>query len=319
MAMHRFQNCVAAVLGALALTPPAFADDVLKIAAGQRGSWETGISELGQRAGIFKRRGLDLQIVYSQGSGETQQAVISGSVDIGIAVGTFGALGAYSKGGPIRAIGATMTGANDLFWYVRADSPIKSFKDTAGKTVAYSTNGSSTHLSVLAFRKHYGVEFQPVATGGPPGTFTQVMSGQIDVGWSVVPLVVQAVDEGKVRIIGTAGDLPSFRDQTIRLILTNTDTLQKRRAVLLRYLQAYRETVDWMYSDPAALTVYAEFAQLPLSVARRVRDDMIPKNDLNPDRLSGLDGLMPDAIGFKYLAAPLTPEQLKELFVFPLK
>ncbi len=310
---------IAALLGVLAFASPAFADDVLKIAAGQRGSWETGISDLGQRAGIFKRHGLELQIVYTQGSGETQQAVISGSVDIGIAVGSLGALGAFSKGAPVRAVGATMTGANDLFWYVRADSPIKTMKETAGKTVAYSTNGSSTHLSVLAFRKHYGIDFQPVATGSPPATFTQVMSGQIDVGWSVVPLVVQAVDEGKVRIIGTAGDIPSFRDQTIRLIVTNTDALKNRRAVLMRYLQAYRETVDWMYSDPAALTVYADFAQLPLSVAKRVRDDMIPKNDLNPDRLSGLDGLMADAVSFKYLAAPLSGEQLKELFAMPLK
>jgi NitT/TauT family transport system substrate-binding protein len=318
--MHRFAHGgVAAALVALLLAPPACADDVLKIAAGQRGSWETGISDLGQRAGIFKRHGIELQIVYTQGSGETQQAVISGSVDIGIAVGTFGALGAYAKGAPVRAIGATMTGANDLFWYVRADSPIRSFKDTAGKTVAYSTNGSSTHLSVLAFRKYYGVDFQQVATGSPPSTLTQVMSGQIDVGWSVVPLVVEAADAGKVRIIGTAGDIPSFRDQTIRLILVNAEGLQNRRALLLRYLQAYRETVDWMYSDPAALAVYAEFAQLPASVAKRVRDDMIPKRDLDPDRLSGLDGLMADAINFKYLGAPPTPEQLKELFAIPLK
>jgi len=316
--MHR-SACGVVVVMALLLAPSARADDALKIAAGQRGSWETGISDLGQRAGIFKRHRLELQIVYTQGSGETQQAVISGSVDIGIAAGTLGALGAYAKGAPIRAIGATMTGANDLFWYVRADSPIRSLKDTAGRTVAYSTNGSSTHLSVLAFRKFYGVEFQPVATGSPAATFTQVMSGQIDVGWSVVPLVVEAVDAGKVRIIGTAGDIPSFRDQTIRLIVANAETLQSRRAALLRYLQAYRETVDWMYSDPGALAVYAEFAQLPVTVAKRVRDEMIPKADLNPDRLSGLDRLMMDAINFKYLAAPLSQQQVQELFSVPLK
>src|ERR1700684_210031 len=108
--MHPFTLKVVAVLAA-GLTPAsaAFAGDTLKLAVGQRGSWETAISELGQTAGIFKRHGLDLQIVYTQGSGETQQAVISGSVDIGIAVGMFGAIGAYAKGAPIRAIGATMT------------------------------------------------------------------------------------------------------------------------------------------------------------------------------------------------------------------
>ena len=312
-------TAIAVAVTCVIASSAALAQDTLKLAVGQRGSWETAISELGQAAGIFKRHGLDLQIVYTQGSGETQQAVISGSVDIGIAVGMFGAVGAYAKGAPIRAIGASMTGANDLLWYVRAESPIKAMTDTAGKTVAYSTNGSSTHQSVLAFRKFYGVDLQPVATGGPPATFTQVMSGQIDVGWAVVPFAVEAADQGKVRIIAKAGDIPSFRDQTIRLIVTNVDALASRHAVLARYVQGYRETVDWMYSDPAALKAYAAFAQVPESVARRVRDDIIPKRDLDPDRLSGLDGLMADAVGFKYLVAPLTSEQAHELFGIPFQ
>src|SRR5215207_8613220 len=154
---RRLFNRLAAAL-CLLLPSVALAQDMLKVAVGQRGSWETGISDLGQQGGIFKKHGLDLQIVYTQGSGETQQAVISGSVDIGIAVGTFGALGAYSKGAPIRAIGATMTGGHDLLWYVKADSPIKTMKDAVGKSVAYSTNGSSTHLTVLAFRKHFDID-----------------------------------------------------------------------------------------------------------------------------------------------------------------
>ena len=318
--MHKIaMRGLAAAALCLALQSAALANDMLKVAVGQRGSWETGISDLGQQGGIFKKHGLELQIVYTQGSGETQQAVISGSVDIGIAVGTFGALGAYSKGAPIRAIGATMTGGSDLLWYVKADSPIKTMKDVIGKSVAYSTNGSSTHLTVLAFRKHFDIDFKPVATGGPPGTFTQVMSGQIDVGWAVIPFGIEAADQGQIRVIAKASDIPSFREQTIRLITTNVETLKNRREVLRRYLQAYRETVNWMYSDPAVLKMYAEFAKVPESVARRTRDDLMPKDDLDPDRLSGLQGLMADAVSFKYVPAVLTKKQIGELFVIPLK
>src|SRR6201996_6787291 len=111
----------------------ALADDTLKLAVGQRGNWDTSVSEVGQRAGIFKKHGLTLDIVYTQGAGETQQAVISGSVDIGIAAGVMGVMSAYSKGAPVRVIGAETTGAGDLYWYVKADSPIKSLKDTDGK------------------------------------------------------------------------------------------------------------------------------------------------------------------------------------------
>jgi len=104
--------CMATI--ALVTAEAVLAQDTLKIAVGQRGLWDTSISELGQRTGIFKKHGLVLEILYTQGGGETQQAVISGSVDVGIAVGIMGVLAAYSKGAPVRVIGAEMTGGADL-------------------------------------------------------------------------------------------------------------------------------------------------------------------------------------------------------------
>ncbi|MDT3683422.1 MAG: ABC transporter substrate-binding protein [Pseudorhodoplanes sp.] len=108
-----------------------------------------------------------------------------------------GVLGAYSKGAPVRVIGAETTGAADLYWYVKSDSPVKSLKDTAGKTLAYSTNGSSTHGIVTAFMKQFDLTAKPTATGGPPGTLTQVMSGQIDVGWAAPPFGLDQLDQNQ--------------------------------------------------------------------------------------------------------------------------
>src|SRR6202022_1471486 len=136
----------------------AQAQETLKIAAGQRGNWDTTIAEIGQLGGIFRKHGLVLEILWTQGGGETQQAVISGSVDIGVATGIMGVLSAFSKGAPGRIIGAETTAASDLFWYVPATSAIKSLKDTDGKTIAYSTNGSSTHGIVTAFIKQYDLK-----------------------------------------------------------------------------------------------------------------------------------------------------------------
>jgi NitT/TauT family transport system substrate-binding protein len=316
---HGILKGLVALAAVLSTSSALLAQDLLKLAVGQRGAWETAISEVGQEAGIFKKHSLTLDILYTQGAGETQQAVISGAADIGISVGTFGALGGFSKGAPIRVIGATMTGGNDLIWYVVADSPIKTMKDTAGKTVAYSTSGSSTHQTVLAFAKQFDVALRPTATGGPPSTFTQVMSRQVDVGWLVLPFGIEAADRGEIRFIAKASDIPHFRDQTIRVVMANADALAKRRDAFVRYMRGYREVLDWMYSDPAAVTAYAKWAKVPEAVAKRVRYDLTPKEDLNPDRLSGLDGLMSDAVTFKYMAAPLTPAQTKELFQIPFK
>ena len=53
-----------AVLAAGGLSPAA-ADDTLKLTIGQRGNWDTSVSEIGQRAGIFKKHGLVLEMVYT--------------------------------------------------------------------------------------------------------------------------------------------------------------------------------------------------------------------------------------------------------------
>jgi NitT/TauT family transport system substrate-binding protein len=137
--------------------------------------------------------------LYTSGSGETQQAVISGAVDVGAAVGTMGAMGAFTKGAPIRIIGAETTGGAD-YWYVVASSSIKTMKDTDGKTIAYSTNGASTHGVVMAFIKELNLKAKPVATGNPASTLTQVMTGQVDVGWGSPPFGIKEIDENKIRL-----------------------------------------------------------------------------------------------------------------------
>ena len=316
--MIRAGTFAIAMATTLAVATSALAQDRLKVAVGQRGVYENSVSELGQDKGFFKKHGLQLEILYTQGSGETQQAVISGSVDIGIGVGTHSVMGAFQKGAPIRAIGSTITGAYE-FWYVRADSPIKTFKDASDKTVAFSTTGSSTMMMVAAMQKQYGVKVKPTATGSPTSTYTQLMSGQIDVGWSAPPLAYQAVMDGRTRLLVPGRDIEAFRNQSIRIIAANANDLAKRNDVYARYLAAYRETIDWMYSDPTSIDAYAKWAEVTPELARKVRADFLPKEIVNPDRIDGLDAMMEDAVAYKLLTAPLTQEQLAVLFQRPGK
>jgi NitT/TauT family transport system substrate-binding protein len=307
-----------AALGLACALTAAHAQDTLKLAVGQRGNWDTSVAEVGQRAGIFKKHGLTLEILYTQGGGETQQAVLSGSVDVGVAAGIMGVLSAYSKGAPVRVIGAETTGASDLYWYVKSDSPIQSLKDTDGRTIAYSTNGSSTHGIVNAFMKQYDLKAKPTATGGPAPTLTQVMSGQIDIGWSAPPFGLDQLDAKQIRIVASGNDASAFKGQTVRLLITNTQTLQTRKPVIDRFMKAYRETIDYMYSDdPAMFKTYAEFVGIDMAKAKRTRDGFFPRAAVDPDKVVGLDTIVQDAVALKYTAAPLTKEQLSELIQIP--
>jgi NitT/TauT family transport system substrate-binding protein len=306
---------VLALVFAATLTPAA-AEDTVKVALGQRGNWETAASELGQNAGLFRKRGLELELLYTNGSAETLQAVISGSVDIGIGLGTSAVMGAFAKGAPLRAIGNASSGSSE-YWYVPADTPIQTMADANGKTIAYSTTGSSSHLIVLSLIKANSLFARAVATGSPAATFTQVMSGQIDVGWASPPFGLDAIADGKIRIVARGNDLAAFKDQTIRLIVANAGFLERRKDVAARFIQGYRDALDWMYSEPAALEAYAEFAKTSPEHAREVRDVFYPRDHLKVDFVKGLDAAMIDGIAFHYLAQPLAPAELDRLIAIP--
>ena len=44
---------------------------------------------------------------------------------------------------------------------------------------------------------------------------------------------------------------------------------------------------------------------------------LIPKEALQTDQVKGIDDIMADAVAQKFLSAPLTPDQLKELVQIP--
>src|SRR5262249_56200270 len=112
--------------GAGVLPAASHADDMLKLAVGAPNNWDSGLPDIGKRAGIFKKHGLNLDILYTNGGGETLQAVISGSVDIGIGAGTSGVLGAFAKGAPVRILLAGAPGARAPSWYVPPPPPLQS-------------------------------------------------------------------------------------------------------------------------------------------------------------------------------------------------
>ena len=317
------RNHLTALVCALALVPPlalsqAQAQDRLKVAIGQINNWENQAPTLGQDAGIFKKHNLVLENVGTQGAGETMQPVISGSADLGAGVGVAGVMRAFARGAPVRILLPAFTGTGDLYWYVRADSPLHSIKDiTASNTIAYSTSGSSSNNLVLAFIDELGVKGKPTATGGPPGTLTQVMSGQIDIGWAAPPFGLKDIKEGKIRIIARGSDIPSLHGQTVRAIIVNANALKEKHDAIMRFAKGYREAVDWMYADPQAIKMYAEKMKLEESLIADSIKEFHSKEAMQTDAMKDLDGIIRDAIKLKFIDRPLTKEQLAELIQIP--
>ena len=298
---------------AVALSTVASAE-TLRVAVAQRGFWDSTMVDIAEKQGFFKEAGLSIEVLYTEGGASTLTPLLAGSIDVAMSNGILGVIGAYSKGAPVRVISAEGTGAADAFWYASTESGIKSLKDTNGKTVAFSSPGSSTNLILLQLVKQAGTSPKLVPTGGAPATYTQVMTGQIDVGWSVPPFALKDLQEKKIAIIARGSDVEAIRSQTVRVNVANANALKQKRDAFVKYVRALGRAVDWAYSSPDALANYAAIAKVSVDQAKMTREDFYPKEALQLAEVKGLDVTLQQALDFKYIAKPMTKEEVAPLF-----
>ena len=170
---------------------------------------------------------------------------------------------------------------------------------------------------MVAFVSELGAKAKPTATGGPAATLTAVMSGQVDIGWAAPPFGLKEIKEGKIRIVAHGSDVPSLRGQTVRVLIVNADSLKTKHDAIMRFMEAYREAVDWMYSDPKAIKMYADKLHADEGLIQGSIKQFHPKEAMQTDKMADLDGAIADAVKLKFLDKPLTKEQLAELLQIP--
>ncbi|MDX3804823.1 MAG: ABC transporter substrate-binding protein [Bosea sp. (in: a-proteobacteria)] len=283
----------------------------MRIVSSQKGFWDTTLILFGQQKGIFADNGLEFDIIWTDGGADIQQSIITGSTDFGVAPGILGALSAFAKGAPIAVTNAAMTGSSDLFWYVRSDSPIRSLADCAGKTVAFSRPGASSELIAATLLDHAGVKAKLVGAGGPGATLTQVMSGQIDVGWSAPTVGLAEERAGQLRVIARGNDAPGLASQTVRVGMTNNKFLTERADSLKRLFKGIQQTIEWAYSGDEAVQMYADLNRIDLATGRQARDVNYPKAALALAPIGNLELSIAQAVKDKRLSTTLTPDQTK--------
>ena len=302
----------------IAGTSASFALEKLKVAVPQKGFWDSSWIEFGEAAGFFKDAGLEIEVFYTEGGAQTVATVVSGSVDIAMSNGIAGAIGAYVKGGdatPYRIIAAEMTGAHELFWWVKSDSPIKSLKDAGeDKTIAFSSPGSSSNLILLTLLKRAGSKAKPTPTGGVPGTYTQTMTGQIDIGWSVVPFALKDVQDGKIRIVARAGEAKDLANQTIRANLANVNSLKTKREAITKFMEVIHKSIDWAYKDPRAIEIFAKNMKVTPDIAKKAVDEFYPKSAMQIGEIKDLGRSLQDALDYKFISSPKTAKDVAGLF-----
>jgi ABC-type nitrate/sulfonate/bicarbonate transport system substrate-binding protein len=148
--------CAAAIL----LVSPAVAE-TLRIGKAGREAFSFVPADIGQRTGLFKQHGVDLQISSYGGDARIQQAMAADGIDI--ALGSGPGLAFIVKGSPAKGVAAMADPPLIFALVVRGDDSVKTADDLKGRKVGVSTVGSVTSwiISEVSRQKGWGIDGIP--------------------------------------------------------------------------------------------------------------------------------------------------------------
>jgi NitT/TauT family transport system substrate-binding protein len=300
-------NSIRAAAFALATAAaPALAqasDTITFALAGGGSSWDFSVIDFGTRAGFFSEAGIDIEVAATDNTAAAIQALIAGNVEMANA-GFTQFIAARLEGAPVKMISSSFVGASDWMWYVRTESPIRSFADiTETNTVGVNSFGSSQYIVLRAMLDQYGVAPEVIAAGSNTAVLSQVMIDQIDVGTDGNGLLgVPQAQNGEVRPIAYGSDIEEMRQVSVRGLLVSETALAARPDVFKRFLQAYDRTVQWMYDDPQALAWYAEKTGTSVEEVSALIEHHYPPGAMRVGEVSGVDVTVSQGLAFERIA-----------------
>ncbi len=268
--------------------------------------------------GFYKENNIDVDAVFTRGGGENVQAVVSGDAQIGLGTGTLAVISAFVKKAPIKIAAAEITGM-DAFWYVQSSTPIRKMEDLAGKKVAYSRPGASSHMAVLAIAdqiKAKGLKpAEPVSLGGIPEVYTAVRTGQADAGWSVAPFQLDLVEKGELRVVIKGEEISAMREITPRVHFLNNAFAAKNPDAVRGFFRAQQRALDYMFENKAdAAKIWIKRAEMKYPEAAVLKTwDYYSRVAMTLKPIRGLQATIEDGIRNKFLAQPLTQAEINNL------
>src|SRR5437016_1479739 len=192
------------------LAPAALAQTKVRVGQPQAGTFQFVPLQVGNEAGIFKKHGIEVEILSFGGGPRVQQAIAADSIDIGMGSGPELAL--VAKGAPEIGVAAMADAPYSVLLAVRSDSGIRTIADLKGKTVSISSRGSLTHwlAQELARRQGWSADdFKIAPLGTTAAQMAALRTKQID------GMIVEAnagyrmEEDGSGRVVVQFGDLTS--------------------------------------------------------------------------------------------------------------
>jgi ABC-type nitrate/sulfonate/bicarbonate transport system substrate-binding protein len=271
------RNCkLFLLIGALALFAGTAQAQTLRVGKAQAQTFSFVPVDVGVAAGLFKQRGLDIEISNFGGDARLLQALAADAVDIALGGGP--TLAFVAKGTPMLAVAALADAPGTMMVVVRKDGPIKTEDDLKGRTLSVSTAGSLTYwLAEQLSHSHGwgkdGIKIAPL--GATTAQAAALKTNQIDGIVTESSTIFKLEEDGVGRILVRFGD--RIKDFHVHVIFASRKLIDAHPDAVRAFLAGWLDSVQYMRDHrDATIDITQRVADVPRSVATRNYDELMP-------------------------------------------
>lgn len=211
--------------------------------------------------GFFAKENLTIEKYGFNGTGPISDALAAGNLDIGVTAPAPSILATVKGAKTIMVSGfenafTDKTGRawEPLYVVVRAGEGIQKLPDLKGKKAAVSDIGSYSNFALRAVMLENKIDpdkdmvIVPIPYAQQPGA---LMQKQVDAILTSADGYHQVQQMGKVDVIATHTSLMNLDMDVSVTVGVNTDFLQNKPNVVVRFLRAFLQARQWMADDVA--------------------------------------------------------------------
>lgn len=197
---------------------------------------------IAHEAGIFKKHGLDVELLYVAGGSRAAQVVIAGEAPVAMFNGG-SVISADLAGADLVTIAS---GMNVLPFFLAVGPSGKQIEDLKGKKVGITRFASSTDFALRFAAENWPVkpdkDFSVLQLGGQPEMMAALKSGAVQGAMLNAEFTILARREGLRDLVDVAALGLTFPGSALN---SSRTFIRSRRETVLRVLRAYVDSIHY--------------------------------------------------------------------------
>lgn len=212
---------------------------------------------IAHEAGIFKKHGLDAELLYAGGGSRAAQVVLAGEAPVAMFNGS-SVISANLAGADLVNIA---TGMNVLPFLLVVGPGVKQIEELKGKKIAITRFGSATDFALRFAAEKWPVkpekDFTVLQLGGQPEMMAALKSGAVQGAMLNAEFAIMARRDGYRELVDVAALGLTFPGSGLN---TSRTFIRTRRDLVLRVLRTYVESIHYgMTQKKFAVGVFAKY------------------------------------------------------------